>query len=84
MAEPAMSNTGQGEAASSTSARLSIASLSVRPEKPAVATALPNTSLVHEIDAAASLSSVLDSRRTSRLSRGRSISRCGPSRTGSR
>ena len=84
MAEAAISNTGQGEAPSSTATRLSMASPSAMPAKPAVATALPNTSLVHETDAAGVISSVLDSRRTSRLSRGRSIRRCGPSRTGSR
>jgi hypothetical protein len=72
------------DAPSSTAATLSTASRSVGWLKVAVATALPKTSLVHDTDAPGATSSVLDSRRTSRLSRGRSISRCGPRRTGSR
>jgi hypothetical protein len=79
-----MLKTGQGVAASSTTAVLSITRSSADLSKCAVATALPNTSFVQVTAAAGVMSMLLDSRRTSRLSRGRRMRRCGPSRTGAR
>ena len=77
-----MSNTGQAAALSSSSATLSITRLSVMVWKLAVATALPKTSCAQVTDAAGVTVTLLEIRRRSRLSRGRSIKRCGPRLTG--
>jgi two-component system response regulator HydG len=69
-------------APSVSTASLSTTSRSVSPSKPAVATALPNTSCAQVTVAAGVTVTSCDTSRSSRLSRGRSISRCGPRRTG--
>ena len=77
-----MSNTGQGAALSRTSATLSITSMSVMVANVTVATALPKTSYAHVTAAVGAIAKVCDISRRSRLSRGRSIKRCGPRLTG--
>ena len=77
-----MSNTGHAAACSSSTAKLSMTSRSVITGKVAVATALPATSCA-QVTAAPGVTVIsLDSMRRSRLSRGRSIRRCGPRLTG--
>jgi hypothetical protein len=73
-----MANTGHSTASSWICATLSITSVSViRGVKIAVATALPNTSCAQLTEAEGVIVRLLEIRRSSRLSRGRSISRCG-------
>ena len=84
MADAAMSKTGQAEAESSSTATLAIDRRSVMSLKEAVATALPKTSCAQDSEAAGVIVTSLETSRSSRLSRGRSISRCAPSHTGRR
>jgi len=77
-----MSKTGQAAAVSPTSATLLINRVSAMVLKVAVATALPKTSCAHVVTAAGVTTISHEIRRGSRLSRGRSITRCGPSVTG--
>ena len=73
-----MSNTGQAWAPRSTVIRLSTDRVSVSPEKLAVAMEFPATSCAQVTVAAGCTIRSNDSRRNSRVSRGRSIRRCGP------
>ena len=86
MAEAAMSNTGHSSAESSTFVVQLITRWSVveGKGKVAVVTVLPATSCAQVTTAPGVTSNVLLMILRSRLSRGRSISRCGPSCTGSR
>jgi hypothetical protein len=77
-----MAKTGQAAAVSPTSATLLINRVSAMVLKVAVATALPKTSCAHVVTAAGVTTISHEIRRRSRLSRGRSITRCGPSVTG--
>ena len=82
MALAAMGNTGQALVSSSSFTVLSITSRSVGAAKVAVAMALPNTSCAQSMAPGGVVVIWCDNSRSSRLSRGRSISRCGPRLTG--
>ena len=79
-----MSKTGQATASRSMRATLSIAIVSPVAWKPVVATAFPQTSCAQLTLACGVTVSSNPVSRSSRLSRGRSISRCGPNATGLR
>ena len=82
IAEAATSNTGHMAAWSSTSAMLSMTSVSAMAWKLAIATVLPETSCAQVTVAEGLIRSCMEHSRSSWLSRGRSISRCGPRATG--
>ena len=84
MADAAISKTGHAAAESSSTATLTTDRRSVMPSNDAVATALPKTSWAQDSTAAGVVVTSLETSRSSRLSRGRSISRCVPSHTGRR
>ena len=83
MAKAAISNTGQSTALSKISPTLSIASAEAMLAKLARATAFPNTSWANVVAAYAVIAKACEISRSSRLSRGRSIKRCGERCTGS-
>ena len=76
-----MLKTGQAAASSWSSVRPSITRLSVRVWKLAVATALPKTSCAQVSTESGVTVTWLEIKRSSRLSRGRSIKRWGPRAT---
>ena len=82
MARAAMGKTGQAALSSSRVTALSITRLSASAWKLAVAMALPKTSCAQVRVEGGQVVMVLETSRSSRLSRGRSIRRCGPRRTG--
>ena len=82
MARAAMGKTGQASLFRSRVTSLSITSLSAGSWKLAVAMALPNTSCAQVSVEAGQVVIRLEIRRSSWLSRGRSIRRCGPRLTG--
>jgi hypothetical protein len=82
MAEAAISNTGQATASSSSSATLSITRLEAIVWKVAVAIALPKTSCAQVTTDLGVTITWLEIKRSSRLSRGRSIKRWGQRVTG--
>ena len=84
IAEAEMGKTGQAGAVSSRRARLSITRRSVRETNIAVAMALPAMSCAHVTVASGVTDTRCEISRRSRVSRGRSISLCGPRDTSCR